>query len=315
MTRRWWWLLVPALLIAPAAGFYATRATETKGAAGPRDSARETTGFDRTGWPPVIRLGILPEESPSRMAARYQPFLDYLETFLGHPVELVFGPDFSAMIDALEHREIEVTKLGPFAYIQAAERIGAELFVQGVRDASAPTYRSYIITREDSGVQTLDDLRGRSFLWVDPDSTSGYLFPRALLIGELESSERELDGIFSRVGFSGGHDASVRYVIDRLVDAAAVSDSQVQRMRQGGYPGIDSIVAIAETRPIPRSPEVYRRDLPDTLKNALRTAYLQYDDPVFLEAHNYHDGYIPIDDEAYDVVRETVGRLGSSPVE
>ncbi len=272
----------------------------------PADDGR----YDRTGWPEVVRIGVLPEEDQAVMMERYQPFLAHMQEQLGVPVELFFGNDFTAMVEAMRFRHIEVSKFGPSAYVMAAERAGAEAFVQGVRDASAPTYKSFIIARADSGINSVEDTVGRIFAWVDPASGSGYLFPRAMMLGTLETTDEEIDDLFEAVIFSGGHDASVRYVINGDVHAAAVSDSQIQRMQAANFPGIEDVVVIGETLPIPRSPEAYRSDLPESLKQALRDAYTSFNDRGFLEAHNYHDGFVPVTDAAYDVVRDTQRRLG-----
>ncbi len=274
-------------------------------------TVREDDGrYDRSDWPEVVRIGVLPEEDQAVMMERYQPFLAHMEESLGVDVELFFGNDFTAMVEAMRFGHIEVSKFGPSAYVMAAERAGAEAFVQGVRDASAPTYKSFIITRDDTGIESVEDVVGTTFAWVDPASGSGYLFPRAMMLGTLDTTDEELDAMFANVIFSGGHDASVRYVINGDVDAAAVSDSQIQRMQAAEYPGIERVVVIGETDPIPRSPEAYRGDLPESLKEALRDAYMSFDDRGFLEAHNYHDGFVAVDDSAYDVVRDTQERLG-----
>ncbi|SIP88745.1 phosphonate transport system substrate-binding protein [Alkalispirochaeta americana] len=266
--------------------------------------------YDRSDWPEVVRIGVLPEEDQAVMMERYQPFLEHVEGVLGVKTELFFGNDFTAMVEAMRFEHIEVSKFGPSAYVMAAERAGAEAFVQGVRDASAPTYKSYIIARDDSGIDTIEDVLGRNFAWVDPASGSGYLFPRAMMLGALDTTDEKMDALFENVIFSGGHDASVRFVINGDVDAAAVSDSQIQRMRAAEFPGMENIVVVAETDPIPRSPEAYRSNLPDSLKQALFDAYTTFDDRDFLEAHNYHDGFVPVTDAAYDVVRDTQQRLG-----
>lgn len=269
--------------------------------------------YDRTGWPEKVRIGVLPEEDHAVMVERYQSLMVHFEDALGLPVELFFGTDFTAMIEAMRFKHIEVSKFGPFAYILAHDRANARAFVQGARDASNPTYTSHIIVRKDSGINAISDLEGKTFAWVDPASASGYMFPRAHLVAELDTTNDHIDDLFRAVVFSGGHDASVRLVINGDVDAAAVSDSQVQRMAAAEFPGVDNLQVLTETRPIPRSPEAYRDDLPESLKQALYDAYTSFDDEEFLVAHNYHDGFIPVEDDAYDVVRDTARLLGLSP--
>jgi len=272
-----------------------------------------TDTFDRTDWPETLRIGVLPEEDQAVMEQRYQPFKAHMEDVLGMPVELFFGTDFSAMVEAMRFGNIEVSKFGSFAYVLASERAGAEAIVQGARDRFAPTYKSFIITRADSDIEGYEDLEGTNFGFVDPASTSGYLFPRAHLLDLLEAegvTNDTLDGWFGNVVYTGGHDAGVRAVISGDVDAAAVSDSQVQRMTASEEPGIEDIVVVTETAPIPRSPEAVRGDLPETLKAAIAYGYLSFNDAEFLQSHNYLDGFIPVDDSSYDVVRRTQQLLG-----
>lgn len=269
--------------------------------------------WDKTGWPDTIRIGVLPEEDIAVMESRYQPLKVHFEAVLGVRVELFFGTDFSAMIEAMRFGNLEVSKLGPFAYILAVERAGAEAIVQGAQRRFEPTYKSFVITRDDSGIETVADLQGRTFAWVDPASASGYLFPRAHLIEQSGVSNDDMDGWLGTAIYAGGHDAAVRAVINGDVDAASVSDSQIFRMTVAEIPGMDRIKIVTETAPIPRSPEAVRGDLPGTLKAAITYAYLSFNDQAFLEAHNYHQGFIVVDDADYDVLRRTAAALGLSP--
>lgn len=269
--------------------------------------------WDRTDWPSTIRIGVLPEEDQSVMEQRYAPLQAHFEEVLGVDVRLFFGTDFSAMVEAMRFGNIEASKFGPFAYILASERANAEAIVQGAADRFAPTYLSYIITRSDTGINSLEDLEDRNFGWVDPASASGYLFPRAHMLGELEHLGIDNDSIdqwFGNVIFTGGHDASVRAVISGDIDAASVSDSQITRMQAANIDGMENIVIVSETDPIPRSPEAVRGDLPESLKAAISYAYLSFNDQQFLQAHNYHHGFITVDDAAYNVVRRTQQLLG-----
>ncbi|MFN2341341.1 MAG: phosphate/phosphite/phosphonate ABC transporter substrate-binding protein [Halanaerobium sp.] len=269
--------------------------------------------WDKTDWPETLRIGVLPEEDVAVMEERYQPLKAHFEDVLGIEVELYFGTDFTAMIEAMRFKHIEASKFGPFSYILAADRAGAEAVAQGARDRFVPTYKSYIITKEGSGIETVADLEDSVFAWVDPASSSGYLFPRAHLVQETGIENDSLDAYFDEVIYSGGHDSSVRAVINGDVDAASVSDSQIQKMEAAEYPGIETIKVVTETRPIPRSPEAVRSDLPQSLKTAITFAYVSFNDEPFLTDHNYNEGFILVDDEAYDVVRDTAEALNLAP--
>ena len=269
--------------------------------------------WDKTDWPETLRIGVLPEEDVAVMKERYKPLKAHFEDVLGIEIELFFGTDFTAMIEAMRFKHIEASKFGPFSYILAAERAGAEAVAQGARNRFVPTYKSFIITKEGSGIDNVADLEDKVFAWVDPASSSGYLFPRAHLVQETGIENDSLDAYFDQVIYSGGHDSSVRAVINGDVDAASVSDSQIQKMEAAEYPGIETIKVVTETRPIPRSPEAVRSDLPQSLKTAITFAYVSFNDEPFLTDHNYNEGFILVDDEAYDVVRDTAEALDLAP--
>lgn len=267
-------------------------------------------------WPDVVNIGVLPEEDHAVLFERYESFEEHFQEHLGVPVQMYFADSFTGVIEAMRQGHVDVSKFGPFAYILASERADAVAFRQGVLNADEPTYKSYIIAREDSGIDSVEDLEGVDFGWVDPASTSGYLFPAAHLIQEAGlDGQEDFEEFFGNVVNTGGHDASVRNVISGDLDAAAASDSQVIRMQRADYEGIEDIKIVTETDPIPRSPEAYRADLPESLVEALDEAYATFDDEEFLTAHNYDDGFISVEDAAYDVVRNTARALDLDPEE
>jgi len=278
-----------------------------------QDLSWHSESFDRTDWPDTLRIGVLPEEDVAVMEERYQPLKAHFEEILDMDVEFYFGTSFTAMVEAMAGGQIEVSKFGPFAYILAAERANAEAIVQGAMLRFQPTYKSYILVRKDSGIESIADLEGRDFGWVDPASTSGYLFPRAHLIEETGVSTDDLDNWFGEVVYTGGHDSSVRAVIAGDVAAATASDSQVIRMQDAGVEGMDEIEVLAETEPIPRSPEAVRGDLPNSLKTAIAFAYISFNDEDFLSDHNYDEGFIMVSDSDYNIIRRTAELLGLSP--
>lgn len=293
---------------------------KTENSEKPNESNEEATeGADREGWPDKFVYGILPAEDQDTLTNRYEPFEAYLEEKLDMPVELYQGTDFTAMIEAMRNGHIHASKYGSFAYILANERANAEAFVQGVKVKEEPYYHAVFITREETGIKSLEDLKGRTFAFVDPASTSGHLFPRAKLIDDLGLSNEEVDQYFGSVVFAGNHDAAYISVLTGDVEAAALSQSSYERIKEQytDHPNYESVIEVARTEDIPRSPEAIRADLPDSFKQTVKEAFLGIkDEPTlqdFLVEHNYHDGYVEIQDDVYNVVRDTADALGLSP--
>jgi phosphonate transport system substrate-binding protein len=161
------------------------------------------------------------------------------------------------------------------------------------------TYRSVIIARKDHGVRSLKDLAGKTFAFVDPSSTSGHLFPKAALI----KAGYNPDTYFSRVIFSGGHDASAIAVQNGKVDAAAIADALLEIAYSRGMLKQDEVVVVWTSDPIPGPPIVYRRDLPAELKAKIRASFAQIHDMPWGPKTTIKR-WVPTDDAAYDGVRE-----------
>lgn len=204
---------------------------------------------EKEGWPEKFVYGILPSEDQSVMSRRYEPFQAYLEKELGMPVEFFFGTDYTAIIEALRNNHIHASHFGPFSYTLAAERANAEAFSMGVKSVEDATYTSVIVTLEGSGIETLQDLEGKNMAWVDAASTSGHLFPKALLINELGKTLDEVDAMFANATFAGGHDAALLSVLNGDTDAAGVGDFIIDTIQEShkDHPNIEKIKIIAVT--------------------------------------------------------------------
>lgn len=286
-------------------------------------------GIDDTGsengddgeWPETILYGVLPTDDQDRLMAIYTPLEEYMAECLDHPFELYPGSNYTAMIEAMRTGTLHASKFGPFSYVLAHERANVEPMVAPIGEDGEPTYRSYIITLNDSGVGDLSDLEGESFAFVDPTSTSGYLFPRGLLIDELEITNDEVDDYLGDIAFSSGHDASIISVLNGDVTAAGISSNAWEHVGGGDYDDhdrVDDLKIVAETEDIPGTVEGVQGDLPEDLKEALSVCFEDaIDEPELLEFFDGDDsrGFVPIEDSDYDIVRDTADTLRVSPEE
>ncbi|WP_280769603.1 phosphate/phosphite/phosphonate ABC transporter substrate-binding protein [Salipaludibacillus daqingensis] len=285
------------------------------------NSENEGTTDDREDWPEEFVYGLVPGEDPSVLESRWDPMREFLEERLGIPVEFFHGTDYTAMIEAMRGGHVHQAHFGPFAYTLAHERAGAEAFAMGINDLEDAAYNSIIITLEDSGIDSLEDLEGKDFAWVDPTSASGHLFPKAHLINELGITNDEVDEMFGNVVFAGGHDSAFISVLNGDVDAAGVADFIIGNLEDthGDHPEYDNIKIVSTTGDIPRGPDAYLADLPESLKEELQQAFAdmaeQEELQEFLESANFQAGWIEVDDSDFDIMRETAEALGMSPEE
>jgi len=248
----------------------------------------------------TLTIGLIPSEDPRTMSAEYKPLADYLANALGMEVKSFVATDYNGIIEALRSKKLDVAMLGPFSYVLAAAVANVEAFAVPETSKAGVSYHAVIIARKDRGFRTLSDLKGRNFAFVDPSSTSGHLFPKAALV----KLGLDPDTFFGRVIFSGGHDASALSVQNGKVDAAAVADALLEAAYARGVVRQEDIQVLWTSEPIPTVPYAMRRDLPEDLRKRIRAAFLAIRD-LPIGSHATIVRVDPIDDSAYDGVRET----------
>ncbi|MDH0300970.1 MULTISPECIES: phosphonate ABC transporter substrate-binding protein [unclassified Pseudomonas] len=249
----------------------------------------------------TLTVGLIPSEDSQAMIKSSQQVLDQLQERLGMPVKPFVATDYNGVIEALRAGKLDVAYLGPFSYVLANQVAGAQAFAVAVtKKTSSSAYHSLIIARRDSGIRGLDDLKGRTFAFVDPSSASGHLFPKA----GLEQSGHDPKALFSRVIFSGSHDASILAVANRKVDAAAVADRILASAINNGQVKQEDFQVVWSSPDIPESPMVWRSNLDPELQGRLRAAFAAIKDVPWGD-QGMLDGFQPTRDAAYDVVRDT----------
>ncbi len=253
----------------------------------------------------VLNFGLAPGEDPRVMVNDNQALLDHLQKSLQMEVKPFVATDYNGIIEALRSKKLDVALLGPFSYVLATTVAEVEAFALLETQKQGATYRSVIIARKDHGVASLKDLAGKTFAFVDPSSTSGHLFPKAALI----KAGYNPDTFFSRVIFSGGHDASAIAVQNGKVDAAAIADALLETAYSRGMLKQDEVAVVWTSEPIPGAPIVYRRDLPADLKARIRASFAQIHDMPWGPKSTIKR-WVPTDDATYDVIRETAKLLG-----
>lgn len=253
----------------------------------------------------VLRVGLIPSEDSRAMIANSQAMMDMLSKALGMPIQAFVASDYNGVIEALRSKRLDVAYLGPFSYVLGATVADIEAFaVAETKKAGRTFYHSQIIAHKDSGLKTVNDLKGKNFAFVDPSSTSGHLFPKAGLMKLGFNPDKD----FGRVIYSGSHDSSVLAVQNKKVDAAAVADRILDAAIAKGFAKREDLVVVWRSDPIPESPTVWRKDLPADLKKRIQAAFLEVKDIPWSD-QGMLNGFHPTNDAAYDVIRDTAKLL------
>ncbi|WP_439498524.1 phosphonate ABC transporter substrate-binding protein [Bosea sp. (in: a-proteobacteria)] len=249
----------------------------------------------------LIRVGLIPSEDSRAMLESSQQLLDALEKNLGIKVQGFVASDYNGVIEAMRSGHVEVAYLGPFSYVLGTTVAPIEAFATAETAKSGRTYyHSQIITRKDSGIKEVKDLKGRTFAFVDPSSTSGHLFPKAGLMRLGFDPEKD----FGRVLFTGSHDANALAVANKRVDAATIADRILDAAVQKKLVDPADIQVVWRSDPIPESPTCWRKNLPDDLKKQIKTAFLNIRDITWADQGKLNR-FVETNDQAYDIIRET----------
>lgn len=251
----------------------------------------------------VLRVGAIPTEDSQKIREAYNPLVSYLEKKTGLKVELFVATDYSGVVEAMRSGKLDIAYFGPFSYVLAADKANAEAFAVEQLKGSGTSYRSIIVTNPELGINSVEDLKGHTFAFVDPASTSGNLIPRSFLKGKGINPEQD----FKSVIYAGGHDAGELAVKNRKVDAAADSDYNYNKMKAAGLITDKDVKILFTSDPIPRSPWVWRKDLPAELKAKIKTAFLNMsqEDPSGMAGLGKGlEKYVETNDATYNVIRE-----------
>lgn len=248
-----------------------------------------------------ITIGLIPSEDAQAMLENSKEVIAKLEQQLGVPVKPFISTDYNGIIEALRAKKLDIAYLGPFSYALATTVANVEAFaVPETKKSGKTSYNSLLITRKDSGLTTLPQLKGKTLAFVDPSSASGHLFPNA----GLTQAGYEPTKYFSRVIFSGSHDASILAVANKKVDAAAVAAPILALAVSRGVVKQDDFNVVWTSPDIPESPMVWRRDLSPELRQKIAAAFANLKDITWGDRGQLN-GFVPTNDAAYNVVRDT----------
>ena len=268
------------------------------------DASANTAPTDSLGYAVdenTLVFGVVPDSADTE--TNYQPLMEYIEAKTGKTVEYHESTDYAALIEAAIAGKIDVASFSGFTYITATNN-GAKLTpVSSIVTAEGqePGYYSQAIVPVGSDITSIAEMEGHTVCFVDPSSTSGYLFPSYNLLEAGIDPEKDVTPVFA-----GKHDVSVQKVGEgRECEAGFAEDSEVIKS--------DKVTVIAETM-VPGAPIVYSDTLPAELKSSLEDTLGEVTIDQIIEAgitSADSDGFRsvfyetkPVDDAYYDTIRD-----------
>lgn len=256
-----------------------------------------TTSIAADADPDMLKVALLPDENASEIIKRNQPLKSYLENKLGKDIELIVTTDYSSMIEAMRFGRIDMAYFGPLSYVLAKTKSEIEPFAALVKDGK-PTYRSVVIANADAGIESYEDIKGKKMAYGDRASTSSHLIPKSILQQKGLTAETNYEE-----HFLGSHDAVAVNVANGNADAGGLSEVIFNSLLSRGLIDKADIKVVGYSKDYPQYPWAMRSDLNDELKQKIKAAFINLDDPEVLKNFKA-EGFAAVTDADYDVIRE-----------
>src|SRR6266404_8644081 len=256
--------------------------------------------------PSTLRVSMIPTTDPGKATREMQPLADYLTKKASVPVQITVPTNYAAVVEALVNDQVDIGHLGGFTYVQASKRAGVKPLAQRERDRN---FHSLFVTQPSSPIQSLADLKRRSFAFGDVNSTSGHLMPEYFM------RENKVDPeVIAKAIYTGGHDATLLAVANGKVDAGALDEAVFQRMTSQGKVDPAKVRVFWTTPPFFDYVWVARKGLDAKAASAVRDAFLALDpaDPQqkqILESLSASK-YVLANDSDYDKLRQAAVQAG-----
>jgi phosphonate transport system substrate-binding protein len=256
----------------------------------------------------VLRVSAIPDEAPTELQRKFTPLGKYLEAETG--MKVVFTPvtDYATVVESLATKKIDLAWLGGFTFVQAKIRTNGTAIpiVQRAEDA---VFTSRFITADPS-IKSLADLKGKTFAFGAPSSTSGSLMPRFFL----QQAGLNPDKDFKNVAFSGAHDATVAFVSAGKAEAGVLNASVWDKLVEQKKVDTDKVRVFATTPPYFDYNWTVRGDLDPVIIKKLTDAFLKLD-PANPEHKAILDlqraaKFIPTKKENYDGIEKAAHSAG-----
>lgn len=218
-----------------------------------------------------LKVSAIPDEAPTELLRKFKPLGAYLEKETGMKVDFTPVNDYPAVVEGLAGRRIDLAWLGGFTFVQARIRTGNAIPI--AQRAEDEKFLSTYIVPANSTARTLQDLKGKTFVFGSPSSTSGHLMPRFFLLQAGINPDKD----FTRIAFSGAHDATVAFVASGRAEGGVLNTSVWEKLLEKGDPNAKAVRAIGNTPPYYDYNWTVRGDLDPALVKKLTDAFLKLD--------------------------------------
>ena len=262
---------------------------------------------DAGSCPDTLRYADTGVEGLEELRRSFGPFVEVMEGITGLNIEFFPVGNRTAAVTALQFEQVDVIMTGPSEYVAIQSRIDE---VKPIVSFARPAYASIFIVREDAGIESLQDLKGKRISMKDVGSTTGHIIPAYMLVQAGIDIDRDvtiynLGGTLFQALISGDVDATATGVRDWDSFVAMAGD---------GYKILE------ESPQMPDDLILAGSHISTECVNFLRGVMMEHGDALIdatlaPEGRERYRGaaLVSVDDATYDVVREAYAALDLIP--
>lgn len=249
-------------------------------------------------------MGFVPHKDGDKLIEEVKPLEDMLSKEMGMKVKGFTATNYVAVVEGFGSGAVDFGLIPPFASVLATEEFEAKPILVVVKKNGETTYKSQLLVRKDSGIKTLEDVKGKKIAFVEPSSTSGYLFPAALLKGAGIDLEKDVQYIYA-----GGHDKSLQSLLAGDVDVAATFADARSRYAEEFPDAMDRTEVLSYTEPIPGVSVTVSSKMDEETVKKLKAALIKISESeegkeLLTKLFDIH-GFAETTKEDYDIIKKT----------
>ena len=260
--------------------------------------------FSEDGSSGLLRLGIVPLESPAVMFKKFTPLAEYLGRKLKKKIDLKVAVDFQGAVGDIGQGVTQFCFMTPSTYIEAHKKYGVRVLVKALRQGK-PFQHAVIVAKSDGPINEVEDIRGHSFAFGDPHSTSSHIVPRAMLL-EAGIDIKDL----AYYNYLGHHDDVARAILAGDFDAGGIMESTAQKLKDSGL----KLIKFSED--IPEFNICVSKEIDAQIVTELKNALAGVSDAtpegaaILKSINESYTGFLEAADEDYDNVRVMMSKIG-----
>lgn len=256
-----------------------------------------------------LRLGVLPRLSAVELTRMFTPLAEYLSRQTGEKVTLVVPKDFTAFKEMVAKGELEMGFANSLVYVQLRKNLALEPLALAAETKAGTRFRGVIIARRDSGIERIQDLKGKRLIFVEKDSAGGYIFQMLLLT----KAGIDIRSGFTTLPFARKHDNVTLAVFNKAADAGGIREDDLEKMKD--KVDLSQIRVVGYTDYFPNWPLFVTsrvgKDKAARVKEALlRLKPVDPEAALVLSAAQLN-GWSAVADKDYDRLREAARLVGA----